>query len=170
MATAASVDALVADGKGAECCYRTGLAGTAARAAARQRCLGPAAITIRNQASRALTQPSTAHPDEVAYVLFTSGSTGRPKGVPITHGNVDNFLRYNQERYSFTPEDVCSQTFAATFDLAMFDMFMAWGAGATLESTPVHAFLALPEFIERKKMTVWFSVPSAISIVRRRGG
>ena len=61
------------------------------------------------------------------------------------------------------------QTFAATFDLAMFDMFMAWGAGATLECTPVHAFLALPEFIERKKMTVWFSVPSAVSVARRRG-
>ncbi len=90
--------------------------------------------------------------------------------MPITHGNVNHFLWYNQQRYSFTRADVCSQTFAATFDLAMFDMFMAWGAGATLESTPVHAFLALPEFIERKKMTVWFSVPSAISVVRRRGG
>jgi acyl-CoA synthetase (AMP-forming)/AMP-acid ligase II len=52
----------------------------------------------------------------------------------------------------------------------MFDMFMAWGAGATIEFTPVHAFLALPEFIARKKMTVWFSVPSAISVARRRGG
>ena len=52
----------------------------------------------------------------------------------------------------------------------MFDMFMAWQGGATLESTPAYAFLALPEFIERKKMTVWFSVPSAISVVRRRGG
>ncbi len=51
----------------------------------------------------------------------------------------------------------------------MFDMFMAWGAGATLECTPVHAFVALPEFIERKNMTVWFSVPSVISIARRRG-
>ena len=130
----------------------------------------PQPITIRNQPSRALTQPSTVAPCDAAYVLFTSGSTGRPKGVPITHGNVDHFLRFNQRRYGFTPEDVCSQTFAATFDLAMFDMFMAWGAGATLESTPMYAFAALPEFVERKKMTVWFSVPSAISVARRRGG
>jgi non-ribosomal peptide synthetase component F len=82
---------------------------------------------------------------------------------------VDHFLWFNQHRYGFTPEDACSQTFAATFDLAMFDMFMAWGAGATVVFTPVHAFLALPEFIARNKMTVWFSVPSAISVARRRG-
>jgi amino acid adenylation domain-containing protein len=170
MAAAASVDAFVADGEGAELLRRTGLAGTHPVLLPDSDAIGPTAVTIRNQPSCALTHPSRARPDDVAYVLFTSGSTGRPKGVPITHGNVDHFLRFNQERYSFTPADVCSQTFAATFDLAMFDMFMAWGAGATLEFTPVHAFFALPEFIERKKMTVWFSVPSAISVVRRRGG
>lgn len=170
MATAASVDAFVADVRGAELLRRTGLSGTCPVLLPDSDATGPAAVTIRNQPSRALTQPSQARPGDVAYVLFTSGSTGRPKGVPITHGNVDQFLRFNQQRYGFTPADVCSQTFAATFDLAMFDMFMAWGAGATLEFTPVHAFFALPEFMERKKMTVWFSVPSAISIVRRRGG
>jgi amino acid adenylation domain-containing protein len=170
MATAASVDAFVADGRSAELLSRTGLAGARPVLVPDTEATGPAANTVRNQASRALTQPSPARPGDVAYILFTSGSTGRPKGVPITHGNVDHFLSYNQRRYGFTPEDVCSQTFAATFDLAMFDIFMAWGAGATLEFTPVHAFIALPEFIERKKMTIWFSVPSAISVVRRRGG
>lgn len=170
MAEAASVDAFIADAKSAEILCRTGLAGGRPVLLPDSDATGPAAVTIRNQPSRALTQPSRARPSDVAYVLFTSGSTGRPKGVPITHGNVDHFLWFNQQRYGFTPEDVCSQTFAATFDLAMFDMFMAWGAGATLESTPVHAFLALPDFIKRKKMTVWFSVPSAISVARRCGG
>jgi amino acid adenylation domain-containing protein len=170
MTTAASVDAFVADGRSAELLSRTGLAGTRPVLLPDTEATGAAAGTVRNQASRALTHPLPARPGDVAYILFTSGSTGRPKGVPITHGNVDHFLRYNQQRYGFTPEDVCSQTFATTFDLAMFDMFMAWGAGATLQSTPVHAFIALPEFIERTKMTIWFSVPSAISVVRRRRG
>ena len=169
MTTAAAVDAFVADGRSAEPLSRTGLAGPRPVLLPDPDAAGPAANTVRTQPSRALTRPSPAQLGDVAYILFTSGSTGRPKGVPITHGNVDHFLSYNQRRYGFTPDDVCSQTFAATFDLAMFDMFMAWGAGATLEFTPVHAFIALPEFIERTKMTVWFSVPSAISVARRRG-
>ena len=171
MAAAASVDAFVADGRGAQMLCRAGLAGTGRPVLLPDTdAIGPAAATIRNQPGRALARPSAARPGDIAYVLFTSGSTGRPKGVPVTHGNVDHFLRFNQQRYGLTPADVCSQTFAATFDLAMFDMFMAWGGGAALECTPVHAFVALPEFIERQQMTVWFSVPSAVSIVRRRGG
>jgi amino acid adenylation domain-containing protein len=170
MATAASVDAFVADGRGAETLRHPSLAGARPVLLPDDDASGPAATTVRSQPSRSLTRPSAALPGDTAYVLFTSGSTGRPKGVPVSHGNVDHFLRFNQQRYGFTPDDVCSQTFAATFDLAMFDMFMAWGGGAVLEFTPVHAFIALPEFIDRKKMTVWFSVPSAISIVRRRGG
>jgi amino acid adenylation domain-containing protein len=170
MIEAASVDAFVADGKGADILAQSGLAGRRPVLAPDTDATGPAGITIRNQPSHALTEPAAANPSDIAYLLFTSGSTGRPKGVPISHGNVDHFLWFNQKRYGLTPEDVCSQTFATTFDLAMFDIFMAWGAGATLESTPVHAFLALPEFIERKKMTIWFSVPSSITVARRRGG
>ncbi|MDF3290286.1 AMP-binding protein [Streptomyces silvisoli] len=113
--------------------------------------------------------PAKAQSSEVAYVLFTSGSTGRPKGVPITHENMDHFLLINHDRYDLGPQDALSQTFDLTFDLAMFDLFMAWGAGATLVSTPPQAFGDLPGFLRREGVTVWFSVPSAISVVRRRG-
>jgi amino acid adenylation domain-containing protein len=118
----------------------------------------------------ALRQPAVLAPSKVAYVLFTSGSTGRPKGAPITHANMDHFLRVNQARYGCTTGDVFSQTFDQTFDLFMFDLFMAWGCGARLVSTPPQVFIDLPRFIEREGLTFWFSVPSAISLVRRRGG
>lgn len=116
----------------------------------------------------ALDQPRP--PSGIAYVLFTSGSTGRPKGAQITHANMDHFLTVNQVRYACTPDDVFSQTFDQTFDLFMFDLFMAWGCGASLVSTPPHAFVDLPRFVERERLTVWFSVPSAITLVRRRHG
>jgi amino acid adenylation domain-containing protein len=120
--------------------------------------------------TRPLDAPCTTDPDDLAYILFTSGSTGKPKGVKITHRNVASFLAVNVPRYALQPGDISSQTFDCTFDLAMFDLFMTWAAGATLVSTPPQVFLALPEFVRRQKINFWFSVPSAISLVRRRGG
>lgn len=114
-----------------------------------------------------LQAPRTASPADVAYVLFTSGSTGRPKGVPITHGNVDHYLATIERRYRFTVHDVFTQTFDITFDLAMFDLFAAWGSGATVVSTPAFALHRFPTFAARHGVTVWFSTPSTISILRK---
>ncbi|MEU0383203.1 AMP-binding protein [Streptomyces chartreusis] len=125
--------------------------------------------TLRPRPELALDVPRTAGADDVAYILFTSGSTGRPKGAPVTHGNMDHFLRVVRERYDFTSADVFSQTFDLTFDLVMFDLFVAWSAGATLVSTPAPSFVSLPDFVRDQGITVWFSVPSAIALVRRRG-
>lgn len=118
----------------------------------------------------ALAAPTPASPHDPAYILFTSGSTGSPKGVPVTHANMAHFLDAATVRYGLRPGDVASQTFDCTFDLAMFDLFVTWAAGAELVSTPPQAFLNLPEFAARNELTVWFSVPSAIALVSRRGG
>jgi amino acid adenylation domain-containing protein len=130
--------------------------------------LGSAPV-ISEPADAPLARPATPGPEEIAYILFTSGSTGRPKGVPVRHGNVDAYLRYVHERYAFTADDVFSQTFDLTFDLAMFDMFAAWGSGGTLVSVPPSAMISVPDFVARHGITVWFSSPSVISLVRRRG-
>lgn len=121
-------------------------------------------------AGNPLPAPVKTNSSAVAYVLFTSGSTGRPKGVPVTHGNMAHFLSYCRQRYQLNSTDVCSQTFDTTFDPAMFDLFVTWSAGAKLVSTPTHAFRPLPAFVAAHQLTVWFSVPSAIVLVSRRGG
>ncbi|WP_158839879.1 AMP-binding protein [Saccharothrix deserti] len=119
---------------------------------------------------RALTEPRPVAPSDTAYVLFTSGSTGRPKGVPITHANTDHYFRLLDRRYDFTPEDVFSQTFDLNFDCAMFDLFCGWGAGASVHAVPPTAYRDLPAFVAERRLTVWFSTPSAIALVRRMGG
>ncbi|WP_149183690.1 amino acid adenylation domain-containing protein [Streptomyces sp. TRM49041] len=108
-------------------------------------------------------------PDDPAYLLFTSGSTGTPKGVPVTHANVRAFLDVNQDRYRLTPDDRLTQTFDQTFDLSVFDLFMAWENGARVCSMDPIELLAPFTYLERNGITVWFSVPSVAAVLRKRG-
>ncbi|WP_158841287.1 AMP-binding protein [Saccharothrix deserti] len=105
--------------------------------------------------------------DPLAYIMFTSGSTGRPKGVPITHGNLEHFLRCARDRHGIRHDDVVAQTFDPTFDLFMFGPLLAWQAGAALVAAPPRALLRLSSFVTAQGVTVWFSVPSTIGLARR---
>ncbi|MEV5975211.1 AMP-binding protein [Streptomyces sp. NPDC051921] len=118
----------------------------------------------------ALDAPVEVLPSDTAYVLFTSGSTGRPKGVPLTHNNFRHYFAVTDERYDFHAEDVFSQVLELNFDCAVFELFSAWGAGATVCHVPAGAYLDLPAFMAERQVSVWFSTPSAIGLVRRMGG
>ncbi|MFF1487774.1 AMP-binding protein [Streptomyces sp. NPDC058319] len=131
----------------------------------------PALAVAEPDPARALTGPRTGTaPADTAYMLFTSGSTGRPKGVPISHGSTRHYFELLDARYDFTPDDVFSQTFDLNFDCAMFDLFCAWGSGATVDVTPQTAYLDLPAHLAEHGVTVWFATPSAISLARRMNG
>lgn len=104
--------------------------------------------------------------EQNAYILFTSGTTGEPKGVMVTTANVAHFLEVSQERYRLTSDDRLSQQSEITFDHIAFDLFMAWGAGASVHVVPENMVMAPAEFIRKQQLTVWFAVPSVISFLK----
>ena len=106
---------------------------------------------------------------DIAYLLFTSGSTGTPKGVPVTHSNVRHFIDVVTRRYTITPADRFSQTFDQTFDLSMFDLFVAWQSAARVCVPEPIDLVAPTAFIRKHQLTVWFSVPSIVTLMRRKG-
>ena len=106
--------------------------------------------------------------EDFAYILFTSGSTGKPKGVPVTHGNALHFLDFAATHFGIGPADRFSQTFDQTFDLSIFDMFLAWGRGATVYPLQPLDLITPARFISRHELTVWFSVPSIPNLMRKK--
>jgi amino acid adenylation domain-containing protein len=114
-----------------------------------------------------LVTPDRIDPNACAYMLFTSGSTGRPKGVPVSQGNVASYLDYISKRYDIGPEDRASQAFQMTFDVSVHDMFATWSHGACLCSIPHRWLMAPARFIQEKRLTLWYSVPSVIMFMSR---
>lgn len=114
-------------------------------------------------------RPLPVSADEVAYLLFTSGSTGVPKGVMVRHRNVLAFLDAVLDRYDITENDRFSQMFDMTFDLSVFDMFVAWERGACVCCPTAKEVIKPGRFISDSRLTIWFSVPSSAVFMQRLG-
>jgi amino acid adenylation domain-containing protein len=110
---------------------------------------------------------------DLAYILYTSGSTGAPKGVMLTHRNCLAFVGWAVDEFAVCAEDRLSSHAPLHFDLSTFDLFAAALAGATLllVGPEISVFPAqLRSFIEAAEITVWYSVPSILTMLVTRGG
>lgn len=97
-----------------------------------------------------------------AYILYTSGSTGKPKGVTITHKASMAFVDWAYKCFNISENDMVAGYASFNFDLSIFDIFVTIKAGATLCLIPQGVSIfpkSLAKFIEKEKITVWYSVP-----------
>ncbi|HMV68169.1 MAG TPA: amino acid adenylation domain-containing protein, partial [Myxococcota bacterium] len=112
-------------------------------------------------------------PEALAYVLYTSGSTGTPKGVCVRHRNARAFVDWAAQDARLTPDDRLSSHAPLHFDLSVFDLYGAFSAGAAVVLIPEGAAFAPVQLVElqrRERISVWYSVPSAIVMMMERGG
>ncbi len=105
---------------------------------------------------------------DLAYILFTSGSTGNPKGVMLSHLNSLTFVNSAHDFFRIKADDRFSNICPLHFDMSVFDLFVAFKAGASVVIIPetISIFpVKLAEVIEKNKISVWNSVPSALSLL-----
>src|SRR3954447_16058054 len=109
---------------------------------------------------------------DLAYILYTSGSTGRPKGVMLTHQNALTFVEWCAEEFHVRSEDRLSNHAPLHFDLSVFDVYNTLEAGATVYLVTEDLALfptSLASFIETQRITIWYSVPSALMLLLLHG-
>ncbi|MFJ2162745.1 amino acid adenylation domain-containing protein [Streptomyces sp. NPDC087856] len=116
--------------------------------------------------------PHPVTPADPAYILYTSGSTGRPKGVCVSHGGALAFVDWACGELRLTAADRLANHASFGFDLSVFDLYAAFRAGASVHlvgETLARAAEPLVDFLLESRITVWYSVPSALVLMVEYG-
>jgi len=108
----------------------------------------------------------------LAYILYTSGSTGIPKGVMLTHRNAASFVDWCSSAFAPSEHDRFSSHAPFHFDLSILDIYVALKHGASLHlisedlgKNPKE----LAKFIADRRLTVWYSTPSILTLLYQFG-
>ncbi|MBI1751993.1 MAG: AMP-binding protein [Acidobacteria bacterium] len=131
----------------------------------------PADSRIRPYADIQAQSPAAPLPTvnidlDLACLIYTSGSTGEPKGVMSDHSNVDfassSIMTYLENR----PDDIILSVLPLSFDYGLYQLLMAFKAGATLvlERTFMYP-AAILQRIQEERPTGFPGVPTVFAML-----
>lgn len=104
--------------------------------------------------------------EDAAHILFASDSKGAPKGTVTSHSNLLAFIRWAKSCFDIQPGDHLSNYAPLHSDLSGFDIYGALSSGAQLHMMPqdyAGSPYKVADFISKKRITQWFSVPSVLN-------
>ncbi len=111
-------------------------------------------------------------PENLSYVIFTSGSTGKPKGILLTHGGLNNLTHVSNRFFHVHKKSRVLQFSSFGFDVAVWEIFMALAAGATLclgTGKSLFSLLTLPRTLREEKITMALLPPSLLNVISSEG-
>jgi amino acid adenylation domain-containing protein len=124
----------------------------------------PRVIEPVQPAESALAAPVSVAGDDPAYTVYTSGSTGRPKGVIVEHAGLENLVDWHVNAFGISESDRCTLISSPGFDAAVWDIWSALAAGASLHVPPQPVRtdpVALRDWLLAERITVTF-VPTPL--------
>ncbi len=132
---------------------------------------GPATICLDGEADEwGISEQLDSDPaagalsGNLAYVIYTSGSTGRPKGVMLEHAGIREMAEAQIAFFGAGGGDRILQFAPLCFDASVFEMTMAWRAGAALYLAPPEDIQPGPDLAAtlRKRAITHLTVPPSV--------
>lgn len=124
--------------------------------------------TLRAEQWSGENLPNLLHPHQLAYVMYTSGSTGVPKGAMLEQQGMLNHLLAKIAVLGLRGGDHVPQTASPCFDISVWQLLAPLLVGGTVLVPPDELMqepLALLEYLEHSKTTVFEVVPSVLQIM-----
>ena len=110
--------------------------------------------------------------DDLAYIMYTSGTTGVPKGIMHTHRSGLNYAKLSKDLYQVNSDDIFGNHSPLHFDISTFGFLtMPFACGMTVIISEAHKKFptSLSQLIETEKLTIWYSVPLALTQMLQKG-